>query len=102
VASAIRLILNGIVIKQLPNIRASSSLLKLRIVGFPAKMVARSVSEGGRTTGSPLAYASGYQKCATSKLITEELTNNVNTIEVELHPAFRHHQADFLKRFPVS
>jgi hypothetical protein len=32
------------------------------MVGFPAKMVARRVSEGRRTTEFSLAYASGYQK----------------------------------------
>jgi hypothetical protein len=58
-------------------------VLKLRVVGFPAKMVARRVSEGRLTTEFFLAYASGYQsaqlqnlrvglrKCATSKSVSE-------------------------------
>jgi hypothetical protein len=42
-------------------------MLKLRMVDFPAKMVARRVSEGGLTTGFPLAYASGYQNAQLQK-----------------------------------
>jgi hypothetical protein len=49
-------------------VRPETSVLKLRIVGFPAKMEARSVSEGGRTTDFSLAYASGYQSAQLQKI----------------------------------